>query len=105
MIRLTFDPSFSKLNTCFLLEDGFTLRCRISEVCSPERIVDVPLRRRYHVRGRVFISAIDSDRNRWMTESAVIHPDMARTQLLVEGVPPDVVRIIGLLENVKEPTK
>ena len=94
VVVLKYDPTFSKPCTCFLLEDGFTLRCRISEAGSAEVVVDLALRRRKPRAGAIHIRPIDSELATWSIESAVVHQDLARMHLQINDVPAWVSRAL-----------
>jgi hypothetical protein len=101
MIALRFDPTFSKKNTCFLLEDGFTLRCRIMEASSAEIVCDVKVRRRRPRPGHLFIRPATSDLDMFLIESAVVHPDLARCELQITEVPAWAARTFLRLDEVE----
>jgi hypothetical protein len=88
MVVLKYDPTFAKPNTCFLLADGRTLRCRIIESKETgETIENYELQYRRHRPGALHLKQLTAEMDAWGIESSVVDKDVARVKLEIRGVP------------------
>lgn len=90
MIQLTHDATFSKRDTWFLLGDGRTIRCRITEGSRAEVVCDIRVRFRKANQAAVPMRPMSADLDVWVLESAIVHKDLARMSIQLVAVPPHV---------------
>jgi len=98
MVILEYDTTFARLNTCFLLDDGKTLRCRVSRDDQPEIVFDVGIRRRRPRDNSVYIGPTRADLDIWTTDTFVPRPLYATTD---DAAAPIQLQVIKVPEHVQ----
>lgn len=86
MVALVYLQSFARPNTCFLLPDGSTLKCRIGKG-RDEVIVEIPLRFEKTERQARRIRPLSSDQDVWVIEPTGLSEGPASMQLRIDDVP------------------
>jgi hypothetical protein len=94
---LKYDPTFSKPNTCFLLADGRTLRCRITDEETKEVVENFPIQCREPSSGALQLRPMTPTMDHWSLDGPVMRDDVARVQLEITDVPGWVADALKLL--------
>ena len=88
---LAYSKSFERPNVFFWIGSQETIRCRI-KVASAEEVSPVDVHLRFRKRGKapglVHVHPIDLET--FVTEAAVLHPDLPKLELVLKDVPEDV---------------
>lgn len=84
---LAFDRRLSRTNTFYWVAASESIVCRIRVASAAEYEIEVPLRFRGRLRGDGRLFCRPHDETTFGTESAVLHPDLPRLELLLTRVP------------------
>jgi len=97
MVVLKYDSTFSKPNTCFLLADGRTLRCRITDEMTKEVVENFPVQCQEPCSGALHLRPMTSDMDHWSLDGPAARDDAAWVQLEITGVPGWVADALKML--------
>lgn len=89
-VSLRYSVDLTESGTFFLLADGYSIRANLGEAESKRHVVELAVRFRKARPGALHIRPLDGDLLTWLVESAVLHKDLARMELLLTQVPANV---------------
>jgi hypothetical protein len=92
-VYLQYSRTLTDAGTFFLLSDGHTVRCNLGEAESRRYVVELPLRRsqtRMQDPRGLHVRPLTSELEMWLVESSVVHEELARMELVLTSVPPEV---------------